>query len=125
MLKSKWIYIKLTKNKVEATNLETGETISRTAITSFSSTRNIVGNFNNAYTTVLTALEELGVRRNLFGTNFKVIIQQLEGTEGGLSDIEKRALRDIGEMVGGKKILIVEHSRPMTINEALLELESK
>ena len=125
MLKSTRIYIKLTKDKVEATNLETGETISMRAINSFSSKRNIVGNFNNAYATVQAALKELGVKRNLFGSNLKVLIQQLEGTEGGLSDIEKRALHDIGEMVGGKKIVIVEHSKAMTENNALLALASK
>ena len=104
------VYIKLMKDKVEITNLETSETVSVQAVRSFSSIRNIISNFSNAKNTIQAALNELGIKHSLLGPNLKVLIQQLEGTEGGLSDIERRALRDIGEMVGGRKVFIIEHS---------------
>ena len=51
--------------------------------------------------------------------SLKVVIQQLEGAEGGLSDIEKRALRDIAEMAGAKKVYIVESEQKLSIVDAL------
>lgn len=118
------VYIKLMKDKVEITNLETSETVSVQAVRSFSSIRNIISNFSNAKNTIQAALNELGIKHSLLGPNLKVLIQQLEGTEGGLSDIERRALRDIGEMAGGRKVFIVEHSTLLSKNEALAELGS-
>ena len=82
------VYIKLMKDKVEITNLETSVTVSQQALRSFSSIRNIISNFSNAKNTIQAALNELGIKHSLLGPNLKVLIQQLEGTEGGLSDIE-------------------------------------
>jgi hypothetical protein len=39
------------------------------------------------------------------------VIQQTEATEDGLSDIEKRALRDIAEIAGADKVYIAEQER--------------
>ena len=52
-------------------------------------------------------------------------MQQLEGSEGGLSDIEKRALRDLGEMTGASSVQLVEHSHNLTIDDAIKELNKK
>lgn len=48
-----------------------------------------------------------------------ILIQQLEGFEGGLSDIEKRALRDLAEMVGANKVFILEQSESVSTEVAL------
>ena len=116
------IYIKITKNKVEITNLETGKTVSKAAENNFSSVRNVVSNFNDASKTIRSALADLGVTDSLWNRKLKILIQQLEGTEGGLSDIEKRALRDLAEMAGGRSVYIVEHSRQLTVSDALSKL---
>lgn len=65
---------------------------------------------------------DLGIKQTLLSRPLNILMQQLEGTEGGLSDLEKRALRDLGELVGGKKIFIVEHSNSLTTPEALATL---
>ena len=68
-------------------------------------------------------LDDLGIGQTFFSRPLTVLIQQLEGTEGGLSDIEKRALRDLAEMAGGRKVVICEDSRPLTIADALSRLD--
>ena len=123
MFKALPIYIKIRRNSIEVTNLETGNTSSRSAINNFSSVRNVVGNFNTAQETVNATLHDLGIKRTFFSRPLTILIQQLEGTEGGLSDIEKRALRDLAEMAGGRKVFICEDSGPLTISDALLQLD--
>lgn len=119
MFKTIRVYIKLRRDVVEITNLETGRTVSHRAAIPFSTTRNLVGDFNSADLTIREALRELGVKLR-FWIRLKVLIQQLEGAEGGLSEIEKRALRDLGELAGGLRVYLVEDTRPLSISEALL-----
>ncbi len=119
------IYIKISKNKVEVTDLETGKTVSQSAENDFSSIRNVVSNFNNANQTIGSVLKEMNINTSFWRPRTKILIQQLEVTEGGLSDIEKRALRDLGEMAGGNQVYIIEHSRQVSIVDALLELQKQ
>ena len=118
MFKSKSIYIKIKRNLVEVTDLKTGETVVKHAIQPFSSTRNVVSSFNPANQTIQSALEELGAT-STFLSKFNILIQQLEGLEGGLSDIEKRALRDLAEMAGANKVFILEQAEPVTMEIGL------
>ncbi len=122
MFKPIYIYIKIKRDWVNVTNLETGETVSKSAINSFSTIRNIVSNFNNASATIESAIKDLKLKKSLMST--KILIHQLEGIEGGLSDIEKRALRDIAELVGANKVLIAEQSAPIPIHLALENLKN-
>ena len=47
----------------------------------------------------------------------------MESLDDGLSETEKRVLRDISEQIGGKFVVIVQHTRSLTNIEALSELE--
>ncbi len=118
MFKTKNIYIKIRRDHVEATELESGQTVSKRALKPFSSTRNIVSNFNNANETIEAILSDLGIRRSFFHARLKIIMHQLEGLEGGLSDIEKRALRDLAEIAGANKVEILEQEEPISIEHA-------
>jgi hypothetical protein len=124
MFKAKRIYVKLRRDHVEITNLENGETVFESAQPGFSSERNVVAEFYHAENAIRNAIEKLAFKKVLFfGPSFIVLIQQLEGTEGGLSNIEMRALRDLAEQVGGQKVFIVESSKPLNVNEALEYLD--
>jgi rod shape-determining protein MreB and related proteins len=123
MFKTKKIYIKLRRDEIEGTDLDSGQTISKRALKPFSSTRNIVSNFNNANETIESVLLDLGLRRSFFQPRLKILMHQLEGHEGGLSDIEKRALRDLAEMAGANKVEILEQSEPISIELALANLK--
>ena len=125
MFKTLRIYIKVMRDKVEVTNLNTGETATESARESFSSTRNIVGKFNMAENTIKSAFQKLNIKRGLFPPSMKVLIQQMEGIEGGFSDIEKRALRDLAEQVGANTVYLAEHTNRLSQDDALTILKGK
>ena len=115
------IYIKISTNKIEITNLKTGQTLSRTAITPFSTNRIVLSSFINAEELTRSILKELGIAKS----QLKVVIQQIENVEGGLSDIEKRAMRDLGEQAGGVTVMLIEHTTALNKEEALSHLSKK
>ena len=125
MFKTRLIYIKVTRDHIEATDLVRGQTFSKRAIKPFSSTRNVVSNFDNANETIASVLLNLGLRGSFFQPQLKILMHQLEGLEGGLSDIEKRALRDLAETAGANKVQILEQSQPVSIEIALATLNRK
>ncbi len=49
----------------------------------------------------------------------------MEELEGGLSEIEKRAYRDLCEQAGAAEIHLVEHYKKLNVEQALLEIERK
>ena len=113
------VYLKIWRNRIEATHLETGETVSIPATEPFSSTRNVVGNFDAAQRTLNAALNALGLKRKFFPPPLRVFFQQREQTEGGLDDLEKRALRDLGDMAGAKEVYLIDHSNDLSTDEVL------
>jgi hypothetical protein len=118
MFKAKQIYIKISRDKIEITDLDTNETVYKQAIEPFSSTRNIVSNFNNANETIKAALKDLRIRTGFLSPLQKVLVQQLEGLEEGLSDVEKRGLRDLAEMAGARKVFLLEKEQPLSADAA-------
>lgn len=125
MFKSLPIHIIVRRNHIQITNLENGNSSSIKALNNFSSVRNIVSNFNNANETIKVALNELNLKNTLFSRPLNILIQQTEGIEGGLSDIEKRALRDLAEIAGGKKVFISENPQPLSISEAIKQIQNR
>ncbi|WP_153796272.1 rod shape-determining protein [Foetidibacter luteolus] len=117
MFKSPKLYIQIRRNQVTAVNLETGEEVTQFAINPFSTQRVVLAKFDPANETILAAIRGLHLKTTFFAV--KVVIQQLEGAEGGLSDIEKRALRDIAEMAGAKKVYIVDSEQKLSNGDAL------
>ena len=115
------VYIKICTNKIEITNLKTGEIVFQNAIIPFSTSRIVVSSFVNSEQLIRSILNELGIAKS----QLKVLIQQMENVEGGLADIEKRAMRDLGEQAGGSIVILVEHTRVLNNEEALLQLKNK
>jgi MreB/Mbl protein len=124
-LKPASVYIKIFYNKVEITNLKTGETISRQALEPFSNKRLVVADFNVAELLIRSIVKELQLTKSFIGRSLRIIIQQMENLEDGLSETEKRVLRDLSEQAGGAFVIIVEHTRPLSSNEAISELEAR
>ena len=124
LFKTDYLYVKVSTNAIEITNLTTDETISRKAVEDFSTTRVVVANFNNITNLVISMLRELGISTSFFSTK-KILIQQMEKQDGGLSDIEKRALRDVGEQAGAKFVTIIDHPNRLSTEKALLELKKR
>lgn len=118
------LYVKISKNNVEIINLDTGQSISKKALEPFSTNRFIIADFNKANVVISSIIKELIPNKYFLPQQRKILIQQVEPVEGGLSEIEKRALRDLGEMAAGNVILI-DHFRPLSNTEALIEFKGK
>jgi hypothetical protein len=115
------IYIELYTDKVEAIRLDTGASISRVASDKFSNPRLVVASFYNAEQLIRSVLKELLSIKSLLQPPLNIVIQQMEKLEGGLSDIERRALIDLGEQIGGRYIKVFEAAGELTHAQALLE----
>lgn len=122
MFKKHRLYIQISRNRITATNLDTGHEVSRLATTPFSTQRVVLARFDPANETILDAIRELRLKTS-FAT-ISIVIQQIEGAEGGLSDIEKRALRDLAEMAGAKKVFIAEVENPLSTADAISIIEN-
>jgi hypothetical protein len=119
------VYIKVYSNQIEVINLKSGETASRKALEPFSNQRLVLSDFNNASKLLRIVIDDLQLKTKIFGSSFKALIQQMEKLEGGLSNIEKRALRDLAELSGASYVKIIEHTQNLSNQEALMELEKK
>lgn len=117
------VYIRMYSDKVVITRLDTGRTISRTAKEKFSSSRLVIANFGFAEDAVLATLKELN-GTPLLSPALRVVIQQMEKLEGGLSQIEKRALLDLAEHMGGAMVTVLEHGTELTTAQALEVLKN-
>jgi hypothetical protein len=111
------VYIKIYPDKIEITNINTRQTISKTSATKFSSPRLLVADFNAADTLIREILKELGLSRR----TLKVWIQQMKAFEDGLLETEKRALRDLGELAGARSVYIINRTQILS-NEEIQEM---
>ena len=123
MFQTSRVYIQIGRNKVTVVNLDTGAETSSTATEPFSTARSVLSKFSPANETLLAALRDLGLKTSFF--KLKAVIQQMENTEGGLTDIEKRALRDLAEQAGAGRVYIVDGERRLSISEALAYIEGR
>ncbi len=107
------VYVKIYHNKIEITNINTQQTISKTSITKFSSNRLLVADYNIAEMLIREIIKELG----LSGHTLKILIQQMKEFEDGLLEAEKRVLRDLAEQAGGARVYIVNRTKAMSDEE--------
>jgi hypothetical protein len=114
------VYAKIYNDKIEVTNLVTGDTIALNAFEKFSSSRIVLSNFNNAEMLLRNILQELGLSKKFLSPRLKVLMQIMENIEGGLSDMERRGLRDLAEQAGAADVYILEHNKKLSIQEALV-----
>lgn len=124
MFKRVPIYIKISTNQVEVTNLKTGKTLCEKSIEPFSTQRIVLAKFNPIDLLVRKIIKELTSNRSWPPPQLKVIIQQIEKVDGGLAEIEKRAMRDLAELAGASIVLIIDHDRKLSNEEALLAFEN-
>jgi len=97
-------YIKLFVNQIEIKDLINGKTIAEKSLTEFNNQRLLIADFGIAEKFVKGTFNKFGFStRNAIG-----IIQQMEMTEGGLSEVEKRVLLELFTVVGLSQVHIVE-----------------
>jgi len=88
-----------------------GETRTFTSRKPFSSVRLLVGDFVEAHRCLRQALKEMNVFSIFNFRNPKLRIHPKELLEGGLSEIEKRVLLEMGYGAGAKKVDVVVNGK--------------
>ena len=102
ILKKRKYYIRLYLNRIEIKDLKTGKTVSENSQTEFNNSRILIAQFNEAEFFFKSVFRKHDLNtRNSIG-----IIQQVEMSEGGLSEVEKRILLEIFERVGIKTVYL-------------------
>ncbi len=111
------IYISIKTNSIHAKNLRTQQMASSEA--AISSRRLLVGNFTEAESTLKKLLQAISTRRWLRVAP-TIVIQPLEMTEEGLSQIEERIFRELALAAGAAKAIV--HVGEQLSDEAALAL---
>lgn len=122
LFKQPKVYVKIYRDRMEITNLDTGDVLSRTG--KFSAQRNVVSDFGNAELLIRSMIKEMRISNSFISRSLKILMHQLEGAEGGLNDIEKRALRDLAEQAGASFVAICWEPRTYSNHEAAATLEN-
>lgn len=93
------IIVYMWKNKLEVVNTKTGETVSGSE--PFTTERLLMGDFPVAER-LLSGI----VKKMVRFIRPRLIIQPFEMIEGGLSHVEERALIEMGQIAGARKVKI-------------------
>lgn len=116
MMKSTY-YVKVYKNKCVAKHIETQ--VVTEAHGQFTGSRILIGNFDIAAKT----LEQL-TKARWFQPNPMVIIHPIDMSEGGLSQVEERALFELA-MDAGARRAVVWQRHELSDNEVLEQVKLK
>src|SRR5690349_16304684 len=102
---SRTLYVRIRRNKLTLRAIESGAEVEVSPATAFTTQRLLVGHFANAETALKAGF------RNAMGSGwFKpspdVVMHPLEMTEGGLSEIEDRILRELAIGAGARRVSV-------------------
>ncbi len=120
--KRKTLYIRLYTNIVFIRDVESKKELKREAIKPFSNNRLLFADFINGEECIITTIKELFEEKRT--STFNILIQPMEKNEGGLSSVEFRALKDVGEHIGGRNIVIYDKTNLLS-DEMVLEILKK
>ena len=119
VFKSKRLYLKVFVNRMELINLETREQFILNADPPFSGERQALADFNAAEILLRQLVRDAGLRTGFLAPGMHMLVHQLERCEGGLSQLELRGLRDLGNMAGARIVHIIEGERALSVEEAI------
>ena len=113
------VYVQVFRNRIWARDVESGTTVELTAREPFTSQRLLVGDFAAAENLLMHVYSELYANR-LLTPSPRVLIQPREMSEGGLSPVEIRVLRELAEGAGGRSSLV--HQGPVLTDSEVRDL---
>jgi len=117
------VYVRVRRNQFQVKDTGSGTDRTVAAPTPFTTARLLVGQFTIAANTLKDALKQI-TGGKLFAPSPNVVIQPLEMTEGGLSEIEERALREVAIEAGANKV-VVWVGRELSDSEVVEKLRQK
>jgi rod shape-determining protein MreB and related proteins len=99
------VYVRVRKNQFRVRSLESATERTYDAQPAFSTSRLLIGEFLVAENLLKRALKEMS-KGGIFAVAPQVLIQPLEMLEGGLSEVEVRALREAALGAGASKAVV-------------------
>ncbi len=99
------VYIKVYKNKFHIRHIESKNEIVALPEIPFTTERLIIGQFKNAEIALRKGCKKLYLKKWITPSP-KVLIQQMEMNEGGLSDVEGRTLKEVSMVVGARAVFV-------------------
>ncbi|SEC26042.1 hypothetical protein SAMN04489761_2512 [Tenacibaculum sp. MAR_2009_124] len=123
MIKEKYLYIKLYVNKIEIHDLNSKRI--QLMEGEFSDSRIVFADFMKAEELMKEGISKLYSTKNWF-TCFNVLIQQMERIEGGVSEVEKRAIIDSARHgAEAKRMEFIESTVDLSYSEVMHVLTQK
>ncbi|HZF26667.1 MAG TPA: hypothetical protein VEZ88_10435 [Steroidobacteraceae bacterium] len=102
---SNTVYVRISKNRFRLRNIGTGAEADVTPTPGFTTTRLLVGQFRVAQAALKEAMGKL-IGGGLFAASPGVVIQPLEMTDDGLSEVEERVFRELAAGAGAAKVVV-------------------
>ena len=99
------LYIQVRKNRFRLRHIEGKQEREVSAQTPFTTTRLLLGQFQAAETLLKQAIRAIG-SGGLFQVSPVVVIHPMEMVEGGLSEVEERALRELAKGAGARQVFV-------------------
>jgi actin-like ATPase involved in cell morphogenesis len=99
------VYVKVTKNQFWARHIEQQKEAIEIALEPFTTKRLLVGEFTTAEEYLRAALKKVHEGK-WFSSSPVVIIHPMEMIDGGLSQIEERALIELATGAGARKVVV-------------------
>jgi hypothetical protein len=126
LFKNNLVYILLYKNRVKIYRLDSGKSIDKTASIPFSNSRILWADYNQGETFVKKLINDLFIDDHFsFQPVLKVLIHQIEMTEGGISQVEKRALLDSSKHFNSKETYLCFDATEVSLKKATYIIENK
>lgn len=114
------VYLKLMKNRLELTHIESGKTLSGTAAIPFSNDRLLIADHLSAERFAKELLAELLVhRKKLFQGAVRIVLQPIDAEITEITAVERMIYQDFAFHAGARYIWVCEHQRPMSAEEVL------
>lgn len=102
---SDYVYVKVGANTFHLSHLRSNEELTVFATEPFTTTRLLVGNFTNAEKLLAKSLKQL-YKNKWFSPSPFIVIQPLEMVEGGLSEVEERAIHELAASAGASRVVV-------------------
>jgi len=112
---SNTLYVQIRKNAFRVRNIENKVEREISAPKPFTTTRLLIGQFQEADALLRKVVRDIG-RRRLLQLSPTILIHPTEMVEGGLSEIEERTFLELGRGVGARKV-VIHVGAPLTDGE--------
>ena len=114
------VYLKLMKNRLELTHIESGKMLSGTATIPFSNDRLLIAENIPAEKFAKELIAELLLHnKKLFNKRIRMVLQPVDPEITEITAVERMIYHDFAFHAGARYIWVCEHQRPMSAQEVL------